>query len=208
MNERNSSEKPKKLVPSGKLDRWVDATGHSYDEAFRHFGIESSDQVDFSDDPDYIAAVTATKDSEQAAFASIDDSASVMGDLEQGPSLSLVGRAHALDTIMRQFNQENKAGGADFSRDYNGMESRYGNNIDEVIGNMHSKASRMGNRAIVALDVLSNGDSGIPMPAGIDYSGSIESDLRRNFGPGVAYARDRNKMLTRVYKSARTKRPK
>lgn len=204
MNERNSSEKPKRLVPSGDLDRWVDTTGHSYDEAFRHFGIESSDQVDFSDDPDYIAAVTATKDSEQAASASTP----ATGDLEQGPSLSLVGRAHALDTIMRQFSQENKAGGADFSRDYNGMESRYGNNIDEVIGNMHSKASQMGNRAIVALDVLSNGDSGIPMPSGIDYSGSIESDLRRNFGPGVAYARDRNKMLTRVYKSARAKRPK
>lgn len=185
-----SSGEPSYKITAEQLDRYVDVANVSYDDAYKHFDVKP-EEVDFAGDY-------------------LDDSApkDLLKSTEDGPSLSLIGRAKVLDDIMRQFNQENKAGGADFSRDYNGMERRYGNNIDEVIGNMHYKASRMGNRAIVALDVLSNGDSGIPMPAGIDYSGSIESDLRRNFGPGVAYARDRSKMLTRVYKSARAKRPK
>ena len=206
MNERNSSDKPKYRVTSEDLDKWVDRTGRSYDDAYRNFGITSPEQVDFSNDPDFISAQETTKASEQATD-SVDDTVATLKDVEQGPSLSLVGRARALDTIMSQFSQENKTQGAHASRDYNEIDRRY-ERPDEVLGNMRSKSSRMGREAVKALDVLAEGDSGVPMPADADYAGAIESDLRKKFGPGVAYSGDRDKMLRRAYKSAGLKKPK
>ncbi len=88
------------------------------------------------------------------------------------------------------------------------MTRRYGARTSEVIGNMHSKANTLGVQALKALDILSNGDSGVAMPVGYDYSGSIQSDLLEDFGSGRAYKRDREKFLTKVFKTAGTTKSK
>lgn len=204
MTERKGSEKPHPKVTSAELDRYIDTRGVSYDDAYRHFGITSPEEIDFSDDPDYQAAIA-----EQAAASSADGSNPLAGlkGIEPGPSLSLTGRARALDTIMRQFNQENKTRGAHESFEYNGMDRRY-DRPTEVLGNMRSRSSRMGREAVEALDILAEGDSDVRMPASEDHAEVIESRLRKEFGPGVAYADKREKMLRRAYKAAGLKRPR
>lgn len=207
MTERKGPEKPPYKITSAELDRHVDARGISYDDAWHQLGITSSEEIDFSDDPNYIATIEAKKAAEAVTGSDTDPLAALKGVEEEGPSLSLKGRAQALNTIMRQFSQENKTQGAHASQDYNDMDRRY-ERPDEVLGNMRSKSSRMGSKAIEALDILAEGDSGVPMPAGADHAGAIESRLRKEFGPGVAYAPERNKMLRRVYKSAGLKKPR
>ncbi len=217
MSEKTTSlpEQPHFRITEKQLDDYVDRRGCSYDDAYRHFGV-TPDEVGYEDDqlsPESLLMVATSEDAAQPSVvdnlaASNTSSLDSLKNIKPGPSLSLLGRAKALGTIMDYFNQKNKTEGADFSSDYNGMTRRYGARTSEVIGNMHSKANTLGVQALKALDILSNGDSGVAMPVGYDYSGSIQSDLLEDFGSGRAYKRDREKFLTKVFKTAGTTKSK
>ena len=216
MSEKSPSlpEKPHFRITDKQLDDFVDK-GWSYNDAYTHFGV-TPDEVGSEDDQLPSEALPMIISSEDAAQLSVADNLAAsntssldsLKNIKPGPSLSLLGRAKALGTIMDYFNQKNKTEGADFSSDYNGMNQRYGVHTSEVIGNMHSKANTLGAQAFKALDIISNGDSGVAMPVGHDYSGSIQSDLLEDFGPGRAYKGDREKLLTKVFKTAGTTKSK
>lgn len=217
MSEKTTSlpEQPHFRITEKQLDDYVDRRGCSYDDAYRYFGV-TPDEVGYEDDqlsPEALLMIATSEDATQLSVAdnlaeSNISSLDSLKNIKPGPSLSLLGRAKALGTIMDYFNQKNKTEGADFSSDYNGMTRRYGARTSEVIGNMHSKANTLGGQALKALDILSNGDSGVAMPVGYDYSGSIQSDLLEDFGPGRAYKDDREKFLTKVFKTAGTTKSK
>ena len=217
MSEKTTSlpEQPHFRITEKQLNDYVDRRGCSYDDAYRHFGV-SPDEVGSEDDqlsPEALLMMTTSEDAAQLSVAdnlaaSNTSSLDSLKNIEPGPSLSLLGRAKALGTIMDYFNQKNKTEGADFSSDYNGMTRRYGVHTSEVIGNMHSKANTLGAQAFKALGILSNGDSGVAMPVGHDYSGSIQSKLLKDFGPSRAYRGDREKLLTKVFKTAGTTKSK
>ncbi len=199
MNEKGSNvlKTPEYKITSAGLDRYVDTRNVPYGEAYTHFGV-TPDEVDFSNDHDTLKAPQMTADFETKPLI----------ESERGPSLSLLGRARALDIIMLQFSQENKTQGAEFSRDYNGMERRYRIRTDEVIGNMRGKASRMGAEAVRAIDILAGGDSDVSPDLAPLYGGVIESSLRKEFGPGNADSRKREKLMTKVYRTAGTTKAK
>lgn len=113
-----------------------------------------------------------------------------------GPSSSLSGRAIALNKIVGYFNQGNK------TRGY-GMTAHYGDSTGEVLAGMYGKTSRFGSQALLALMILSDGDSGVPMPEG-DYLMSIGNELHSKFGPGNAEVSKREELLTKVFRAAGT----
>ena len=217
MSEKTTSlpEQPHGRITEKQLNDYVDRRGCSYDDAYRHFGV-TPDEVGDEDDQLPSEALRMLTTSEDTAQPSVADSLAAgntssldsLKNVKPGPSLSLLGRAKALGTIMDYFNQRNKTEGADFSSDYNGMDRRYGARTREVIGNMHSRANVLGGQALKALEILSNGDSGVALPEGHDHSGSIQSGLQKKFGPSRAYKDDREKFLTKVFKTAGTTKSK
>ncbi len=217
MSEKSPSlpEQPHFRLTEKQLDDYVDRRGYSYDDAYRHFGV-TPDEVGSEDDqlsPEALLMMTTSEDAAQLSVAdnlaaSNTSSLDSLKNIEPGPSLSLLGRAKALGTIMDYFNQKNKTEGAVFSSDYNGMGRRYGARTSEVIGNMHGKANTLGRQALEALGVLSGGDSGVPIPPGADHSGWIQSGLLKDFGPGRAHKDKREKFLTKVFETAGTTKSK
>lgn len=208
MNEKatSSSKSPEHKLTAAELDKYVDTRNVSYDDAYRHFGV-TPEEVDFTEDHNTSEAIQLLADMEEGPKTALE----ALRPAESGPSLSLLARAKALDIIMRQFNQENKTQGAQevHDRDYNNaMLERYGVTADEVLDNMHKKAARMGTEAVHAIDILAGGDSGVPMDSASLYSGSIEASLRREFGPGKADSRKREKLMTKVYHTAGTTKAK
>ncbi len=199
MNEKDPStpKQPHYLITERQLEDYVDK-GFSYDDAFRHFGA-SPEEVE----PNEEATPLADAPLERSTTGH-----DALKSIEAGPSLSLLGRAKALDVIMSMFNQHSKAIGAGLSRDYNDMGNRYGDRTDEVIDNMYEKTHRLGKQAVQALQVLSSGDSGIAMPPEVDYRHTIKFGLGRELGPGQARVSDREKFMTKAFRAAGTTKSK
>jgi|GEM_PF-1082248 len=178
-------------VTEAELDRCADSMG-SYDLAYRRFGISQKELDDVKREP--FVDVTPQPGAP----------INFITDIPPGPSLSLEGRAKALETIMNRYNKENQTIGAELTSAYNGMSARYGDSTGEVLEGMRGKTSRLGGQALQALMILSDGDSGIPMPEDDDYLGLIGSELHQKFGPGNARVGKRNGALTKAFRIAGT----
>lgn len=215
MTEQSSSDSkpPEYKITAKQLDDYVNTRNASYSDAYGHFEV-TPDEVDFTSDytvpeaPQSPAVVEKSYSKKRPLLEVPKVALEALSPIEPGPSLSLLARAKALDIIMKQFNQESKAQGAYFSLDYNGMQDRYGRDTERVLSNMSAITRRMGAEALQAISTLAQGDSGAPMPSDVDYSGQIESSLRREYGPGNADARKRSKLVTKVYRTAGTTKSK
>jgi hypothetical protein len=110
---------------------------------------------------------------------------------EQGPSVSLVDRRLGLEAIMAYFNQANKRNGLSKSRGYNGFDARYGRRSSEVVANMTAKEERM-------YFELTRAARGL-----LQFEDSDMREMYREYGPGNAYAGDREKILRKARKTER-----
>lgn len=123
----------------------------------------------------------------------------------RGASLSLAERALALSGIMSAYNQANKARGAKASP--RALQERYGDKATrEVVTNMGAKSVMLTRRAQRDFDTLTAHDA--MLAAGFDEKDitmertKLQNDLHQEYGPGNAYARDREKAVRRAKNAA------
>jgi hypothetical protein len=165
------------------LDRIVDTQGISYHDARRKLGMPYETQA-------------------------VEHPAAVEQDSTEGVSVSLADRALALSNIMGTFNQLNKTMGARkvSQQANNEFQARY-QNPDEIIDRMGSKASTMLHRNKEDLNVLNATDAmvreGFDNEDVLRSRDDIKKDLINIYGPGKAYAPDRQKVVSRAIKAAR-----
>ena len=123
----------------------------------------------------------------------------------RGASVSLGERALALADIMNYYNQANKTRGAIASP--GALRQRYGDRGGyEVSTNMKAKSNDLGRVAKRAFETLTAEDE--MLAAGfhkedINYGKQVlVSRMAGEFGPGKAYARDRQRVVRRAQKVA------
>lgn len=163
-----------------KLDHIVDTRGVSYDQARFILGIES---------PQYNLPEIKTVEP------------------SDGVSVELGARALALHNVMATYNQLNKAMGANITSYYpdNDIDTRY-SQPDAVREGMGKKAARMIHDNKKDLQVLNA--TGELVEAGYNSKNAetqerkIGKDLLDRYGPGKAYAPDRNKVAQRAQRAA------
>lgn len=126
-------------------------------------------------------------------------------DVPRGASVSLGVRAVALAEIMDYYNQANKTRGANVSS--GALEKRYGaRGTYEVTANMNAKTNVMSRDAKRAFDMLTAESQMVE--AGFDADDmlvarrQLERVMTGQYGPGRAYARDRQKVVRRAQKVA------
>ena len=125
-----------------------------------------------------------------------------------GASVSLGERALALVDIMDYYNQANKTRGANLSS--GDLERRYGaRGAHEITTNMTAKTNVMSRAARRAFDTLTAESQMVE--AGFDADDmllarrQLERTITSQYGPGRAYARDRQKFVRRAEKVANLK---
>lgn len=147
------------------------------------------------------------EDSAETSTLSLDRHGAIEGlvDVPRGVSLSLGDRAVALADIMNYYNQANKTRGAKASPGV--MSRRYGDRGSyEVVTNMSAKTNDFSRAAKRAFDTLAAESQMVE--AGFDADDmllarqQLERGMTSKYGPGRAYARDRQKVVRRAQKVA------
>lgn len=122
---------------------------------------------------------------------------------ERGVSVSLEQRKLAVTAIMEYFNQVNKRNGLSKSRHYTNFDDRYKGDSNRVASGMNDKADRLyRQRLLPAFELLSQSEqlkrAGFD-PVEVDMGSRVLAQtISRQYGPGNAYARDRQKVVDRV----------
>lgn len=126
---------------------------------------------------------------------------------EEGPSVSLRARAISLRAIMGYFNQANKVRGMEESRDFSGFDRRYGAKASKVANGMASKQESLHEGYRDSLDTLMAGyamsEAGFSSEEIERGRRELAKDLRRAYGPGRAYASDREKLVRKADRTVR-----
>jgi len=125
-----------------------------------------------------------------------------------GVSVELGARALALNNVMATYNQLNRTRGANIVSQYpdNEFNTRY-RHPEEVREHMGGKAAAMIHFIKEDFSVLNATDeliaAGFDAKSVIRQEDTIKKDLLNKYGPGKAYARDREKVVKRAAKTAK-----
>jgi len=193
---------PFKKVTEKELDSYVDQTGYSYFEAYKHFNV-TSDDIEWES----LVAVAPKKvdqESEEKIGPSFDaeNLEDISSDDEPGPSVNLNDRHLAIQGLMSIYNLQSKNQGAHL-HGFDRLADKYGyDEADRIIRNMdHNSEIADGQidshiETLMATTALRN--AGFNMNDIMHEKEVLRSNLQHSYGPGNAHSADREKLVRKV----------
>ena len=193
-----------KSITEKELDNYVDQTGKSYFEAFKHFDTTPAD-IEWEPlvviAPKNVNPKVDEKPKSKPKF-NVVDLENLKPDDNPGPSVNLDDRHIAIQGLMSIYNLQSKAEGAHL-RGFDRLADRYGfDEADRIIRNMDHNSEVAGSQIDDHIEVLAAAtdlrDAGYSMNEIMHEKESIRHDLQYHFGPGNANSSDREKLIRKV----------